>query len=261
MYYMLGAIIGDIIGSVYEHAPIKREDFPLFSFQSRFTDDTVMTVAVADAILHGKPYQEAMLYWGRKYPHAGYGGNFYQWLHSANPEPYNSWGNGAAMRVSPVGFAFDNLEEVIAEAKKSAEVSHNHPEGIKGAQAVAAAIWLARHENTRIHIKDYLEATFDYDLSMSFEEVRKHYSFDVSAQGSVPQAIVAFLASSSVEDAIRKAVSLGGDSDTQACIAGAIGQAFYKDIPSGIRKEALETVPKEMQSIINQFDKKFNVGF
>lgn len=256
---MLGAIIGDIVGSVYEHAPIKKEDFPLFSSQSRFTDDTVMTVAVADAILQGKSYQEAMLYWGRKYPNAGYGGNFYQWLHSEKPEPYKSWGNGAAMRVSAVGFAFDTLEEVLAEARKSAVVSHNHAEGVKAAQAVAAAIWLARHQNHRIHIRDYLQASFDYELSEPLEVIRSQYSFDVSAQGSVPQAIVAFLASSSTEDAIRKAVSLGGDSDTQACIAGAIAQAFYKDIPKSIREEALETVPKEMQSIINQFNDKFNV--
>lgn len=258
---MLGAIIGDIIGSVYEHAPVKKEVFPLFSSQSKFTDDTVLTVAVADAILHDKPYQEALLYWGRKYPDAGYGGRFYEWLHTTNPEPYNSWGNGAAMRVSPVGFAFDTLEEVLAEAKKSAEVSHNHPEGIKGAQAVAAAIWLARYENTKIHIKDYLESTFDYELTIPFEEIREDYRFDVSAQGSVPQAIRAFLAAGSMEDAIRKAVSLGGDSDTQACIAGAIGQAFYKDIPASIREETLKMVPKEMLSIINQFNEKFKVEF
>lgn len=256
---MLGAVIGDIIGSAYEHAPVKQEDFPLFSPQSRFTDDTVLTVAVADAILHGKSYQETLLYWGRKYPHAGYGGSFYQWLHSVNPEPYHSWGNGAAMRVSPVGFAFDTLDEVLAEAKKSAEVSHNHPESIKAAQAVAAAIWLARQENTRIHIKDYLEATFDYELSVPLEQIREDYSFDISAQGSVPEAIVAFLSSISTEDAIRKAVSLGGDSDTQACIAGAIAHAFYKDIPAQLYSKALERVPKEMQTIINHFNKKYRV--
>lgn len=258
---MLGAIIGDIIGSVYEHTPTKKEDFPLISFMSRYTDDSVMTVAIADAILHQKPYQEALLYWGRKYPDAGYGGNFYQWLKTSKPHPYNSWGNGSAMRVSPVGFAFDTLEEVLSEAKKSAEVSHNHPEGIKGAQAVATAIWMARQENTKIHIRDYLEVTFGYALRDSFEEIRRNYSFDVSAQGSVPQAIIAFLASSSVEDAIRKAVSLGGDSDTQACIAGAIAQAYYKHIPEAISKEALQSVPKAMKTIIKQFNEQYSVSF
>jgi ADP-ribosylglycohydrolase len=258
---MLGAIIGDIIGSVFEHAPIKNENFLLFSLQSRFTDDTVLTVAVADAILNNKSYKDALLQWGRKYPYAGYGGNFFQWLQSDNPQPYNSWGNGAAMRVSPVGFAFETLEQVLAEAKKSAEVSHNHPEGIKGAQAVAAAIWLARHENTKIHIKDYLEATFNYNLKVPLEEIKKDYEFEISAQDSVPQAITAFLASNSMEDAIRKAVSLGGDSDTQACIAGAIGQAFFKDIPKKIIKEMVDFLPKEMRIIVNQFNHHFNISF
>lgn len=256
---MLGAIIGDIIGSVYEHAPTKKEDFLLISSLSRFTDDSVMTVAVADAILHQKPYQEALLYWGRKYPDADYGGNFCQWLKIINPQPYNSWGNGSAMRVSPVGFAFETLDEVLAEAKKSAEVSHNHPEGIKGAQAVASAIWMARQDNTKIHIRDYLEVTFGYALRDPFEQIRPSYSFDVSAQGSVPQAIIAFLASSSVEDAIRKAVSLGGDSDTQACIAGAIAQAYYKHIPEELSKEALRSVPKDMKAIIKEFNEKYSV--
>jgi ADP-ribosylglycohydrolase len=258
---MLGAIIGDIIGSAYENAPIKKENFPLLSFLSRFTDDSVMTVAVADAILHQKTYQQALLYWGRKYPDAGYGGNFYQWLKAENPQPYNSWGNGSAMRVSPVGFAFDTLDEVLTEAKKSAEVSHNHPEGIKGAQAVASAIWMAKHENTKIHIRDYLEVTFGYTLGEPLEEIRKHYSFDVSAQGSVPQATMAFLASSSVEDAIRKAVSLGGDSDTQACIAGAIAQAYYKYVPESLCTEALYGLPKDMKAIIKEFNKKHSVSF
>lgn len=258
---MLGAIIGDIIGSVYERAPIKKENFLLFSLQSRFTDDTVLTVAVADAILQKKPYKETILYWGRKYPNAGYGAKFFQWLHSEDPQPYESWGNGAAMRVSPIGFAFETLEEVTAEARKSAEISHNHPEGIKGAQAVAAAIWLARHNNTKIHMKDFLEITFNYSLSKPFEEIRKDYTFDVSAQGSVPQAIVAFLASDSMEDAIRKAVSLGGDSDTQACIAGAIGHAFYKDIPSGIIREVVDYLPKDMRKVVNNFNEEFQIAF
>ncbi|CAN5350194.1 ADP-ribosylglycohydrolase family protein [soil metagenome] len=257
---MLGAIIGDIIGSVYEHAPIKKENFLLFSLQSRFTDDTVLTIAVADSILNKKTYKECILHWGRRYPYAGYGAKFYQWLLSEDPQPYQSWGNGAAMRVSPVGFAFQTLEEVIAEAKKSAEISHDHPEGIKGAQAVAAAIWLARHENTKIHIKDFLESTFNYHLSKPFEEIQKDYCFDVSAQGSVPQAIIAFLASNSMEDAIRKAVSLGGDSDTQACIAGAIGQAFYKDIPPSIIREVVYFLSKDMRRVINQFNEKYHIA-
>ncbi len=248
---MLGAIIGDIAGSPFEHAPIKIEDFQLLSIQSCFTDDSVMTVAVADAILHQKSYQDAMLYWGRKYPNAGYGGNFQRWLQSKNPQPYSSWGNGSAMRVSPVGFAFNTLEEVLAEAKKSAEISHNHPEGIKGAQAVAAAIWMAKHEKSKVEIRDYLEVTFNYALHESFTEIRKQYSFDVSAQGSVPQV------SSSVEDAIRKAVSLGGDSDTQACMAGVIAQAFYKHIPDELSEKALQIVPQDMKEIIRKFNEKY----
>jgi len=251
---MLGAIAGDIIGSVFEWNNLKTTGFPLFSGKSRFTDDTVLTAATADFILNNKKnYAESFKYWGRKYPDAGYGGNFALWAISNKSKPYNSWGNGSAMRVSPVGFAFGTLEEVLEEAKKSAEVTHNHPEGIKGAQATASAIFLAGHGKSRKEIKDYVEEQFAYDLSRSLDDIRPGYSFDVSCQGSVPEAITAFLESDSFEDAVRKAVSIGGDSDTIACIAGGIAQAFYREIPAEIISNVKRILPEDLLSVLEQF--------
>jgi len=254
---MIGAIAGDIIGSVYEAHPIKTEDFPLFSPGCRFTDDTVMTVATADAILTGKGYAAAYKEWGRLYPHAGYGGMFRQWLRSDDSKPYNSFGNGSAMRVSPVGFAFDSLDKVLEEAKKSAEVTHNHPEGIKGAQAVAAAIYLARTGKGKKEIKDYIETTFDYDLSATLTEIRPGYRFDPTCRGSVPQAVIAFLESSSYEDAVRKAISLGGDTDTQACITGGIAQAYYKTIDDHIVKKVRALLHLRLLNVVDAFTAKY----
>ncbi len=224
---MIGAIAGDVIGSVYEHHPIKTKDFPLFHSQSRFTDDSVLTVAVAKAILEDGDYRKWILEMGRRYPDAGYGGTFIRWLNSNDPEPYNSWGNGSAMRVSPVGFAFDTIETVLAEAARTAMISHNHPEGVKGAQATALGIFLARTVQDKEIIRKEVSDRFGYNLNRTVEEIRPSYHFDVSCQGTVPEAIIAFLDSDSYEDTVRNAVSLGGDSDTLACIAGGMAEAYY----------------------------------
>ena len=254
---MIGAIAGDIIGSVYEFHDIKTEDFELFGPGCRFTDDTVMTVAVADSILTGKGYAAAFKEWGRLFPYAGYGGMFGHWLRSNDSVPYNSYGNGSAMRVSPVGFAFNSLDKVLEEAKKSAEVTHNHPEGIKGAQATAAAIFLARAGGTKKEIKDYIESTFNYDLSATLAEIRPDYRFDVTCQGSVPQAVIAFLESNSYEDAVRKAISLGGDTDTQACITGGIAQAYYKTIDDQIVKKVRALLDERLLKVVDSFSARY----
>ena len=250
---MIGAIAGDIIGSVYEHRPIKTKDFPLFDTRSRFTDDSVLTVAVADSILTGRPYMESMREIGRRHPHAGYGGSFIRWLFSHDPLPYNSWGNGAAMRVSPVGFAFDTEDEVLQQAQKTAEISHNHPEGIKGAQATALAVFLARTGHAKQEIRKQIKQRFGYDLNREVDDIRPGYAFDVSCQGTVPEAIIAFLDSASYEDAVRNAVSLGGDSDTLACITGGIAEAFYGEVPSHIRKKVKELLPPDLWEITEKF--------
>lgn len=254
---MIGAVAGDIIGSVYERTPIKTEDFPLFQTDSRFTDDTVMSLAVAQAILQGRNYGKEMKSLGKVYPNAGYGGNFQKWIFEPGIVPYNSWGNGSAMRVSPVGFAFDSPEDVLREARASAAVSHDHPEGIKGAQAVALAIFFARQGYSKEDIRANLTATFFYDLSRTVEEIRPDYEFDVSCMGSVPEAIIAFLDSSDYESAVRKAVSLGGDSDTQACISGALAEAYYKSIPPSIILEVKKILPGNLWDIVERFEKEF----
>ena len=228
---MTGAIAGDIIGSVYEFDNIKTTDFPLFTDESDYTDDTIMTVAVADWLLNGGDLVKVMQQYSAEYPcpMGGYGGRFSYWLMEENPLPYNSWGNGSAMRVSAVGWKFDSLEKTLEVAKETAIVSHNHPEGIKGAQATAAAIYLARSGKSKQEIKQYIETVFSYDLDRTCDDIRPDYSFDVSCQGTVPEAIIAFLDSSDFEHAIRLAVSLGGDSDTLACITGGIAEANLKN--------------------------------
>ncbi len=251
---MLGAIAGDVIGSVYEHRPIKTTDFPLFHHDSRFTDDSVLTLAIADAILNQTDYAESLKRFGRNYPDAGYGGSFIHWIFEPESRPYNSWGNGAAMRVSPVGFAFSDAEAVLSEAQKTAAVSHNHPEGIKGAQATALAVFLARTGAGKDNIRNDISERFGYNLQRTIDDIRPNYSFDVSCQGSVPEAIIAFLDSDSYEDAVRKAISLGGDSDTLACIAGGIAQAFYKNIPTEIARHVRKRLPHEFLEIIAKFD-------
>lgn len=233
---MYGAILGDIIGSPYEFdRGNKTKDFPLFSDESCFTDDTVMTVAVAEAFMDA-PDDEAeirqrlvnsMRRWGRRYPTAGYGLRFCDWLYCREPKPYYSWGNGSAMRVSSVAWLYNDLDTVRRMAKLSAEVTHNHPEGIKGAEATAAAIFLARTGHSKAGIKAYIEENFHYDLSRTCDEIRPGYRHVESCQETVPEAITAFLEGKSFEDVIRTAVSLGGDCDTLTCIAGSIAEGFY----------------------------------
>jgi ADP-ribosylglycohydrolase len=223
---MLGAIAGDVIGSVHERTRTKTKDFPLLTPESRFTDDTVLTVAVADCLLRGRDYVDALHDYFHAYPDAGYGGTFWLWASSRRREPYKSWGNGSAMRVSPVAYVGTTLDEVLAEAKRSAEVTHDHEEGIRGAQATAAAIFLARTGGTKEQIRLYIERQFDYFLAETLNDMRPTYQFDASCQWSVPQSIIAFLESTGYEDAVRNAISLGGDADTMACIAGAIAEAF-----------------------------------
>lgn len=256
---MLGAIAGDIIGSVYENLRTKRKDVRLFTPMSTFTDDTVLTVAVADAILTSRDYGPVIKSYARRHPLRGYGPRFLLWMASPGAEPYNSFGNGSAMRVSPVAHAFDTEEDVLAEAERSAACTHNHPEGIKGAQATALAVFLARTGASRDAIRSRISAEFSYDLSRSIEEIRPGYRFDMTCQGSVPEAIVAFLDSTSFEDAIRNAVSLGGDADTQAAIAGAIAEAHYGGIPGDILEKVRKKLPAAMWNVVSAFTKRFGM--
>jgi ADP-ribosylglycohydrolase len=281
---MLGAITGDTIGSVYEFANTKDYDFPLFQDRSSFTDDSVMTVAVAHWLLNDKDrtYQkleDAMVSFGERFRHplGGYGGGFSTWLfrpHLLYPfneeygespyesdtgrHPYGSWGNGSAMRASAVGWFFDTLEETERVAGISAAITHNHPEGIKGSQATAAAIFLARTGKTKEEIRDYVEANYGYDLHKTWEYWYPIYGWEDSCQGTVPQAIIAFLDSTDFEDAIRKAVSLGGDSDTLACITGGIAEAYYKAIPKHMVDRTLGNMPKALRDLIDEFNARVN---
>ncbi|MBM4069913.1 MAG: ADP-ribosylglycohydrolase family protein [Planctomycetes bacterium] len=254
---MLGAIAGDIVGSVHERGGIKTKVFPLFTAESRFTDDTVLTVAVADSLLHQRDYVDALHDYFHAYPHAGYGGTFIQWAAARNRRPYQSWGNGSAMRVSPVAYACTTLEDVLAEARRSAAVTHDHEHGVRGAQATAAAIFLARTGNSKDDIRRFTEDTFDYILDETLDQLRPAYQFDVSCQGSVPQSIIAFLESSDFEDAIRNAISLGGDADTMACIAGSIAEAYYGGVPEAIRKRTLTTLDQRLRSVVEEFIERF----
>lgn len=255
---MLGAIAGDVIGSVWESEAIKTPKFyPLFSPECEPTDDTVLTVAVADSILSGADLVDRLKEYFRLYPHAGYGGTFYRWAQSIKRSPYNSWGNGSAMRVSPVGWAYDTLDEVLRHAKRTADVTHNHPEGVKGAQATASAIFLARTGKSKQEIHEYIEKTFGYDLTRTVAAIRPGYLFDVSCQGSVPESIIAFLESESYEDAVRKAISLGGDADTMACIAGGIAEAFYGGVPEEIQTEVFLRLDERMCEVVEEFTSRF----
>jgi ADP-ribosylglycohydrolase len=259
---MLGAIAGDVIGSVYEGKKAwlwsRTARFePLFHPRARFTDDTVLTVAVADSILHGGDLVDLLKDYARSYPGAGYGGTFRRWAESDDREPYSSWGNGAAMRVSPVGFAYDVLDEVLLRARWTAEVTHDHPEGIKGAQATAAAVYLARTGSPKEEIRDYIERKFHYDLSARLDDIRPTFGFDVSCRGTVPPAILAFLESTDYENAVRLAISLGGDADTLACIAGAIAHAYYGDIPDHIRSAALDRLDDRLRDVVEDFAARF----
>ncbi len=259
---MLGAIIGDIVGSPYEFDDynIKTTDFPLFSKKSEITDDTIMTLAVAQGLMNGKKdplktYDEitkCMQKLGNEYPYMSYGYNFQSWLDSDNPKPYNSYGNGSAMRVSSVAWFFDNLDDVEKFAEISALPTHNHSEGIKGAQAVASAIFLARSCKTKSEIKNYIVKKYNYDLSKTCDEIRPNYHHVESCQETVPQAITAFLEGGSFEEVIRLAVSLGGDSDTLTAIAGSIAEAYYP-IPEDIKERALKFLDDDLLEIYNKF--------
>ncbi|MCG8332034.1 MAG: ADP-ribosylglycohydrolase family protein [Chitinophagales bacterium] len=253
---MKGAIIGDIIGSRFEWANVKSKEFELFTKDSRFTDDSVLTLAIANAILEKSSYESNVKAFARNYPFAGYGGNFRKWMVDLIKGPYNSWGNGSAMRVSPIAYAFDSEEEVLAEAEKSASITHNHPEGIKGAQAIALATYLARNGETKESIKKAVSARFSYDLDRTIAAIRPDYKFDVSCQGSVPEAIIAFLESTNFEDAIRTAISIGGDSDTIACMTGAIAEAYYGGVPEEIEKEAIKRLSDELKNVYTAFNNK-----
>ena len=258
---LIGAVIGDIVGSIYEFNPHKSKDISLQNKDMEYTDDTIMTIAVADWILNDKKLTKKglvarMQQWGRKYPNpmGAYGGMFSQWLSSNNPKPYNSWGNGAAMRVAAVGFAFSSLEETLKVAKKSAEVTHNHSEGIKGAQATAAAIFMARTGSTKEEIRRYISEKFGYDMNRTCDDIRPTYGFDGSCQGTVPESIIAFLDSKDYEDAIRLCISLGGDADTMGAITGAIAGAYYHQMPYELYEFAMNKLPDDIKGIIKLFD-------
>ena len=238
---MLGAIIGDIAGSIYEGIPIKTKEFPFFGDYCCFTDDSVCTIAVADTLLHDLPPAETMQKWCRRYPGAGYGGNFGMWIYADPPEPYNSYGNGAAMRVSAAAFLNRNdLDAALAASDKVTEITHNHPEGIKGARATTHAIWLAYQGENPENIRQVITTEYGYDLTQTVDETRPDYNFDITCQGSVPQTITCALESVSYEDAVRNAISLGGDADTLAAIAGPIAEALH-GIPDEL-KERTESV-------------------
>ena len=260
---MYGAILGDIIGSPYEFdRGDKTKDFLLFSRDSSFTDDTVMTIAVSEALMDSMGQSDdsimvtlvrSMREWGKKYPYAGYGKKFRQWLQSDNPAPYGSYGNGSAMRVSPAGWLYPTIEETRRIARMTAYVTHNHPEGIKGAEATASAIFLARTDHSKVEIKDYIVREFGYDLSRSCDEIRPAYRHIESCQKSVPEAITAFLEGHDFEDVIRTAVSLGGDTDTLGCIAGSIAEAFYS-LSDRFIMECRIRLPEDMVDVLTHFD-------
>lgn len=256
---MLGAIVGDIIGSVHEWVGTKTRDFPLFVSRSTFTDDSVLTVAVADWILSGGNLVDVLHSYTDAFPGRGYGGMFLSWVHDGKREPYNSFGNGAAMRVSPVGFAFNTMGEVLDWARRSAEVTHNHPEGIRGAQATAVATFHARRVRDKDEIRRAIESQFGYDLSAHLEQIRPAYRFNETCQGTVPQALVAFFESRSFEDAIRNAISLGGDADTLACITGGIAEAYYGAVPEELAAPARGILDDRLLAVIERFRKHFGL--
>ena len=263
---MYGAILGDMIGAPYEFdRGNKSKDFEMFNDKVKYTDDTVMTIAVAEALMEVESNSDddairntlvqKMQDWGHRYPNAGYGGRFRVWLTQRDPEPYNSWGNGSAMRVSSVGWLYDSLEETRRMARLSADVTHNHPEGIKGAEATASAICMARNGFSKDDIKDYIINEFQYDLSRTCDEIRPNYHHVESCQETVPEAITAFLEGESFEDVIRTAVSLGGDCDTLTCIAGGIAEAFY-GVPDEMKEECSSRLPEDMIKVLDAFEKR-----
>jgi len=256
---MLGAIIGDVIGSVHEWAETKTKDFPLFVAESTFTDDSVLTVAVAEWILDGNDLTDVLQTYTMAYPGRGYGLMYGQWAANRHRKPYNSFGNGSAMRVSPVGFAFDTTEEVLAWSERSAAVTHNHPEGIRGAQAAALAVSLARKTSDKAQIRTELESRFGYHLSQRLDEIRPTYEFNETCQATVPQAIIAFLESTGYEDAIRNAISLGGDADTLACITGGIAEAYY-GVPRDLSERVRTILDPQLVKVVDRFQNQFGLA-
>ncbi len=262
---MLGAIAGDIIGSIYKFHNIKTKDFPLFDDECTFTDDTVLTVAVAEVILNADTFPDNTKYidqiqyienfklYYSEYPEVGYAEKFRAWAKSSSTEPYNSLGDGSAMRVSPIASAFDDLNTILQEAQNSAEVTHNHPQGIISAQATAAAIFLARTGHDKSSIKSYVQNSFGYNLKPSLDDIRLTYNLNESSLDSVPQAIIAFLESTDFEDAIRNAISIGGDSNTIACITGSIAEAFYGGVPQEIAEWALSKLDEQLWRVTDKF--------
>ena len=251
---MFGAIAGDVIGSVWETAGYKTPHFyPLIDPAARFTDDAVLTCAVAEAILTDGDYAGKLRAFARRHPHAGYGGNFRKWFRSDHAGPYGSWGNGSAMRVSPVAWAFDSMAEVLAEAERSAAVTHNDPRGVAGAQAVALAAFLARSGAGDADIKVELAGRFGYDFSRTLAEIRPRYTFDVSCDGSVPQALTAYFEATDYESAVRNAVSLGGDADTQAAIAGSVAEARFGPVPAHIADPVRDRLTDDLADVLDRF--------
>lgn len=257
---IIGAICGDIIGSTRERSELKTKDFELFPPESRVTDDTIMTLAVARWLCQDRNSREVLVNnlqtFGNDYPYAGYGGRFHNWLAQEDPQPYGSWANGSAMRVSPCAWVGESMEEVQNLAYTSAAVTHNHPEGIKGALATADAIYLARIGAKKEEIKDHIEVRYHYDLDFELDDIRPFYGFDVSCAGSVPESIVCFLEADDFEDTIRNAVSLGGDSDTMAAIAGSIASAYW-DVPNRIAFKAIHRLDYDLLRVLIDFDEKF----
>ena len=254
---MLGGVVGDVVGSVYEWNNHRSKKFPLFIPGSAFTDDSVLTVALAEAILDGSDFASVMRRYGQRYPKAGYGGMYRRWLLDPTMGPYGSFGNGAAMRIGPAGWAFDALEETLNRANLYTAVTHDHPEGIKGAQAVAGAIWLARHRTSKTDLRAWIERTAGYDLSRTCDEIRPDYQFNETCQRTVPEALTAFLESTDFEDAIRNAISLGGDSDTLTCITGSIAEAFYGGVPDVIAQETLARLDGPLRETVLRFRARF----
>ena len=255
---MLGAITGDVVGSIYEWNNIKHKNFnPLFGLRAFFTDDSILTVALMDAIDRNVSYDTVMRWYCTQHPTAGYGHLFYHWCKYDTEQAYNSWGNGAAMRTSAVGYAYDTIEEVLEKAEHFASFTHNHPEGIKGAQATSACIFMARKGATKEAIRTYITKQFGYDLNRTIDDIRPTYEFNESCQGTVPEAIVAFLDSTDFEDAIRCAISLGGDSDTLTCITGGIAEAFYGDIPHSIAIQSMHRLTPQMRDVVVKFYDKY----
>lgn len=255
---MLGAIYGDMCGSFFEHHNHKSKQVELWTHVSRFTDDTVLTVATMEALMGSMDFSERYRSYFLRYPHAGFGSGFAAWAMSGSDEPYNSFGNGSAMRVSPVAWVCETLDEVLTVARATAEVTHNHPEGIKGAQAIACAIFLTRKGKSREEVRDYIESAFSYDLSEPLSSIRAWYRFDVSCQGSVPQAIRAWLESDGLEDAIRNAISIGGDSDTLACMAGGIAEAEY-GLTDNERHRVFSRLDPGLGKVVKGFYERFAV--